>query len=263
LTSNGNSDLLIDVQKRYISQNKFISVESSVTDLIGNTLLNLVPNTEIYNFIVSYKGRTLATFNNYQVQCQNELYSQCSIVLNLGQVLETIPSLDNYGNVSISYNLDEASNILYLYYNSLDGQSHDINQIVKKYDNTVICNNTGTGTSGTLTCSITTVYQNTTLFSDVASDGVYIGSNTFATGTDLKDLDIYGIDIYIELLMYSTMVLLFIANPILIVIGSMLGILFAVLLIFFTGASASSIIATIIYFIIAGGIIIWQISRKI
>ena len=262
-TSNGNSNLLVDAQRQYLSLNQFNSVESSVTDSNGEAIINLVPQTVVYNFVVSYNGVVLGTFNNYKVQCQNPSTSQCSVILNLGQAVATMPNYQNYGNIQGSYILDSNNSILYFNYNSIDGNTHNIVQNVienDNYGNTTICQNTGSGTSGTLVCNIPTIYQNTTFYSEVYVDGIYIGTNTFSLGSTPN---YYGVDIFIELLLYTTVVILLVGNPILMVIGAILGFSLGLILLFVTGGSISAIIGVVIAFALGGVIIIWKISKRV
>ena len=262
----GNAGLLIDVQKQYVAENLFRSVENSVTDNGGEGISHLVTSSEVYNFIISSNGQTLGMFNNYQVQCQNPTTLQCTITLNLAQAIGTLPDFTNYGNISTLYTLDEDNNILYFTYSSTDGEVHLINQTVTRsdgYSNTTICFNTASGTSGTLTCNIPEIYRNTSFFSEIIVDNTYVKTNFFSLGQDLTDTDLYGVDIIIELLMFSTLVMLFLAHPILIVIGAMLGILFSILLIFLTGASFGAIIAITLFYLAGGVIIIYKISQRV
>ena len=77
------SNLLIDIQRKYLPLDQSISIESSVTNYDGDSVGHLIQNSEIYSFIVSYYGTILGTFNDYRVQCQNEALRQCTITLNL------------------------------------------------------------------------------------------------------------------------------------------------------------------------------------
>lgn len=265
-TSNGNSNLQVEIQKQYISQNLFNLVESSVSDSEGNAIGNLIPNTATYNFVVTYYGTAIATINNYRVQCQNPSISQCSIQLNLARATAGISAFAEYINVSTVYTLDRTTNILYLTYTSTNGLAHSLYLDVVKndgYGNTTICSTGSSGISGTLQCTIPTPYTNSSFFANLYVDGTFAGSTFFSLGTDISDLDLYNVDIIMELFMYSTIVMLMISNPITIVIGAMMGITFAIMLLFATSGSFGAIISAVIYFLIAGGIIIWQISRRI
>jgi hypothetical protein len=259
-----NAGLLIDAQRQYLSLDQFISIENSETDSDGEGVLHLIPADEVYNFIVSYNGQVVGTFNNYKVQCQNPSTEQCTIVLNLGSVTSTITDFTSYDEVSLGYLLDRDNFILYTTFNSLDGEVHTIEQYLIEDDgfgNTTICTDTAIGTSGTITCNIPTAYRNTSFFSEVYVDGEYHSTKFFSLGTGLPDFNMYGVDILIQLLMFSTLVLLFIAHPILIVVGAMLGLLLSIILIYVSDASFGTIISLFIFYLVAGVVIIWQIRR--
>jgi hypothetical protein len=262
LSSTGNSDLLVEAQKRYISFNAFYLVESTVTSQDGQTILHLEPNDEVYNFIVSYMGQTLGTFNNYQVQCSNPSAQQCEVVLSLSQSTASLPDFTNTGKIRSTYLYDNTTRNLYMTFTSTDGSAHTVKQIVLKNDgflNTTVCNNTAYGTSGTLICTIPSIYTNSSVISNLVSDSTYISTKTFWFG---ENPDFAGVDIIIELLMFSTLVLLFIGHPIFIVIGGMFGLICSFLLLFIGTASFGDVFFSIIYYLVAGGIIIWQISKR-
>lgn len=258
-----NSGLLIDVQRQYIPTNSFNTVESPVTASNGEAIAHLVTSSVVYNFIVSLNGVTIGTFNNYQVQCQNPISEQCYINLNLAQSTASLPDFTNYGNVSTVYLLDNNASTLYLTFLSTDGLNHNITQYVYQNDafgNNTICSSTSYGTSGTLTCVIPAVYQNTTFYSESYSDGTYLGVAFFSLG---GKPNYYGVDVIIELLLYSCLVMMMLSNPVLIVIGAILGVLFSIILLFISSGSSVAIISSVIFFIAAGVIIIWQIGRRL
>ncbi|MCK9544864.1 MAG: hypothetical protein M0R03_22855, partial [Novosphingobium sp.] len=222
---------------------------------------HLVPTSEIYNFIVSYNGEVLGTFNNYQVQCSNAPLGQCSITLNLAQATGTAPDFENYGDITQLFTLDNDAHILYHTFSSTDGETKKITSLVLKsdgYGNTTICNNSATGTSGTITCSIPPVYQNSTFIVQTFAEGDLIGSKFFSQGVDQEW---YGVDTIIILLAFSSFVLLFIGHPITIVIGAIIGLLFPVILVSIAGLSFTTIIGSLLYWI-AGGIVIMIVIRK-
>lgn len=263
LSSVGNSNLLVDTQRQYIGLNQFKSVESSVTSSSGVAVTHLVQSDEVYNFIITYNGAVLGTFNNYRVKCQNELSGQCSITLNLAQATTTLPDFQNYGNIAQVILLDNTLHILYHTFTSTDGESHTVRSLVLKddgYANTTICDNTASGTSGTIQCSIPTIYQNTTFFVQTFVDGDYIGSKYFSQGVTQ---DWKGADIFILMLMFTSMVLLLIGHPILIVIGAIIGMISPILLLYVAGGSFGAIIGTVLFYIAGGILVIWQISRRL
>lgn len=259
ISSTGDANLLVDVQRQYINLNKFISVESSVSSSDGTAVVHLVTNNQVYNFVVSYNGIVLGTFNNYNVQCQNPSIPQCSITLNLAQSSGSQTDFTNYGNITQIFLLSNTT--LYQTFSTTDGSAHSVNSVVvDNSGNTTICNNTIYGTSGTLTCLIPIGYQNQSYYVLTSVDGNYIGSKFFSQGS--SNTNWYGADVLIELLMLSALVLLFIAHPITMILGSMIAILAPVLLIALTGATIGNIIGAVIFYIIAAFVAIWAIGRR-
>lgn len=257
-----NGNLLVDVMKQYIATNTYPTVEGAITSNDGSAIVHLIPSSSIYNFVVSQNGVLLGTFNSYQVQCVN---SVCSIPLNLNVGSVTLQNLTNYGNILGSGHLNNATNVLTFSFISTDGNPHNVSAVVYENNGTTdysICSSSLVSTSGTLSCVIPSTYQNLSFVQQVYSDGTYLGSKIYSSYKGISSADYYGVDILIELLMFTTLVLLFINSPIMIVIGAILGMFFAVTLILINSGSWWTIFGTIIYFVIAGVLIIWQINRR-
>jgi len=260
-----NSNLLVDVQRQYIPTNNFLSVESSVTDYSGAMTAHLVQGTAIYNFIVSKDGIVLGTFNNYQVKCDNLAIGSCFLTLNLASFVPDAADFTNYGGISYIYLLDNSTRNLYLTYVSQDGNVHTITQNVIQndgYGNNTICTNTVSGTSGTIICNVPLSYGDVSFVSEVIVDGNLVGSTLTGMGQSSTSL-FYGVRTILMLLLYSSLVLLFIANPIMIVIGSMFGMMLGIALLLVDSGSTLSLGMSIAWFVIAGGIVIWQIARRV
>ena len=262
LSAAGNAGLLVDTQRQYLSLDQFISVESPVTDSSGVAIANLVETEEVYNFLVSFNGELLGTFNNFQVKCANAALGQCSITLNLASATGTQPDFETVGNITQVFLLDTSTNILHHSFISTDGESKTITSLVIKDDgfgNTTICNGSASGTSGTILCPIPTQFQNVSIFVQTFESNTLLGSKYFSQG---PDTDWQGADILIILLMFSSLVLLFVAHPIALIIGSMLGLTMPVLLIAVAGASFGSIVGAVLFYIAAGIVAIIVIGRK-
>ena len=258
-----NSNLVVSVYKQYLPSNNYLLVESPLTSSNDEAIAHLVPSNAIYNFVVSYMGTVLGIFNQYTVTCQNPSIGQCQVILNLQSEVGDIPSYQNYLNVSISNQLNQTSNVLSTSFVTTDGIVHTITQLVLQndgYGNTTICNYDLAATSGVINCNIPTAYQNTSYILQTFVDGQLRGSELFTEG---QNPNFYGVDILIEILIFTCMVLMMTSHPVLIVIGAMLGMIFAIALIFMASASFASMIVAAGYFIAAGIIIVWQISRRV
>lgn len=205
----------------------------------------------------------MGTYNNYRVKCVNSGLGQCSITLSLSSVTAGIEDFTNYGGISLTYLLDNNTNTFYQTFTSADGETKEVNSVLIKadnYGNTTICNTTSSGTSGTLICNIPVIYQDSAFFAQTYVDGTYIGAKYFTQGVDTEW---FGADILIELLMFSSLVLLFIGHPIFIVIGAIIGMISPILLLYSTGMSSAGIIGAVMYYLSAGAIIIIVLRRKV
>lgn len=259
----GANNLLIETTKNYVALNTNYTVESSVTDNDGVTLSHLIPVNSIYNFIISSNGNVIRVLNNYRVECQNIITGDCSIILNLAQTLPNTPIFEDYGNIQGSFVLDNVTSTMTFNYVSSNGNSHSVTLSVLKddgYGNNSICDTTISGTSGSVSCIIPPIYTNSSLYARAYSDGALVGTKFFTLSVKPN---YYGIDVLIGIFMYSCLVLLFLANPIMIVLGAILGMVFAIILITITGGSMVGLLGTALYFVAAGIIIIWQIGRRI
>ncbi len=261
LSATGNSGLLIDSQRQYLSLNEFKSIESSLTSAEGIAVTHLVENEEVYNFLVSYDGEILGTFNNYKVKCANPTLGQCSITLNLASATGSSTDFENYGNITQSFIYNNQTKTLFQTYSVTNGNTKEVRSLVLKldnYGNTTICNTTSVGTSGTLICVLPEIYQNTSFIVQTFVDGEYIGSKIFSDG---DVVDWYGADIFILLLGFSAFVLLFVGHPITIVIGAIVGMVFPIVLISVAGLNFATLIGGVLYYI-AGGIIVLLVMRR-
>lgn len=251
---------IIDVQRQYIPLNSFISVESPKTDYSGQTNAHLVLNDVLYNFPIYLNGELIGTFNNYRVTS-----STCNFAFNLIQSSAGIQDYSSYGDVSVIYTLDKIGRTLTANWITVDSVSHEITWRVLKNDqwgNTTICENSAEGTTGAFVCTIPQTYGNSSIVAEIWSSSTltFIGRTIF-TLEDTGDKIFGGLRIIFGLLMYSSLVLLMIAEPTMIVIGAILGIIFAFFFSLIDGGTTGGGIGLVIFFIIGGAIIIFRLAK--
>lgn len=256
---------VVDVQRQYPALNQYISVESPLTDSIGTTAAHLVAAEVYYNFVVSKNGTILGTFNHQLVQCQNPITLDCRVNLNLVQSTGTFTDFTNYGNISIDFTWQQSIRTLGVTFLSTDGLSHTVSWNVTKLDqwgNTTICNNQATGTGGSFSCFVPLSYGNGSVLVNMHSDNINLGYNTFNLGSASSSV-FGGTGVVLALLMYSTISLLLIAHPVTLVIGSLLGLIFASAFHLVDGGSFIGNASIILWFIIAGGILIYWMRNRV
>ena len=73
---------LIQVNRQYVSEGVFKTVELPITDSNGQTIVHLVQNDVVYNYIVTKDNEVIGTFNNLVAFCDDATIGQCFILLN-------------------------------------------------------------------------------------------------------------------------------------------------------------------------------------
>lgn len=257
------SGAVVDIQREYVPINQFISVESPLTDGNGMTSGHFVAQDIYYNFIVTKNGVLLGTFNKQQVACQNLATLDCRIDLNLIESTADVIDFETYGNISVNYQWLQSLRTLYFTFLSTDTNSHLVAQnvsVLDNYGNNTICVNSITATSGTFSCVIPQTYGNVSILSDIYSDHIFLGSRSFSLGLTSNDI-LGGTKVVLGILGYTSLTLMFISNPIMIVVGSLLGLGF--LSAFYILDGGGFLGGSLIFlWVIAGSIIIFGIGRK-
>jgi hypothetical protein len=255
---------IIDVKRKYIPSNDFVSVESPLTDSNGNTIFHLVAKDETYSYYIYKEGVLIGTFLNRIEKCQNEVTGECEIYLNLRQATANQTDYTQYGNVSLAFTFSSANRTLAMDFSTRDHVAHTVSWIVRRFDgytNNTICTTSSYGTDGTLTCNIPVTYGNTTIIAEVSSEGIFIGRQLFSMETAASSL-FGGVRVILAILMFTTLTLLFMAHPVMIIIGSMLGLTFASLFHLVDGGTIWGDVAIGIWFFIAGGIILYFMKNR-
>jgi len=257
-------DAIIDIQRQYIPINQFISIESPLTNNEGEAISHLVAKEIYYNFIVTKNGTLLGTFNNNLVQCQNEVTGDCRIILNLIESTSRLPDFENYGNISATFTWLQSSRTLNFNFLSQDNLNHRVAWNVSKFDNygnNTICTNQITGTGSSFTCVIPHTYGNTSILAEIYSDGIFLGRSTFSLGLAAEDIW-GGTKVILGLVMYSTLTLLFIGHPVTIIIGAIIGMSTVAAFRIVDGGTFLGNASILLWFVIAGFIIIHYMRNK-
>lgn len=257
--------VVIDVLRQYVPINQYLSVESPITDENGNIVAHLVSANAIYNFNVYKDNRLLGSFTGFVAKCQNILTQQCTGTFNILNSDNSLTNFQNFDNVQFTPSIDRSTRVLSVSFNTINGVAQTVTANVllsDNYGNNSICSNSLNAPSGVLTCSIPQVYGNTTVLLNVLANNRSAGNYVTYLG-DTPTQIFGGTRIVLAMLMYSSIVLLFMASPVMIVIGALLGIGFAGALAVVDGGTLFGVSSIILWFIVAGAIIIYQVSRSV
>ena len=166
---------LVFIERQYVSEGVFKTVEIPKTDSNGRTIGHFVRNDIVYNIRVVKEGEILGSFNNMIAFCKDYVIGDCQIVLEaipsalitfdydeqLGIIFQSVPTYNNNTDTVIfSFVTDDAT----IKTVSMEVTRSDI------FGNRSICNSTLTSASGTLLCTIPTGLDDTSLITSVYVD---------------------------------------------------------------------------------------------
>jgi len=255
---------LIDIQRKYIDEGVFKSVEVVRTDSKGQAPAHFVLSDVIYTIIVSREGVVLDTYPNVIAVCQNTATNDCNILLNSFSAGTSIQDFTAIEGLTYSFTFDPDARTIVLVFTTNDGSSKTIFLNSTKYDrfgNNTICTDTLVSSSGTLTCNIPQSFGNVTILSELYSNGNLVTTRIYNIASDFGKV-FGGTKNILILMMLLTLPFIFIASTIGMIFGILVGLLFANLLGLFEGGSIMNSSSVIIWLIVAGLIIIWKLSRE-
>lgn len=256
---------LISIQRKYVSEGVFKTVELPITDQFGQTVGHFDTEKGIYTVIVSVGGSVVATFNEITVICQDALLGDCDLNLNsLGSTTD-FEDWDAFGGVSITTSFNHATRTITKTFATTDGGVKTINMIAYKsdaYENTLACNETLTSASGTLTCSVSDSLGNISIVVRTFDGTTLLQTDGYKLDVDPADL--FGYDAFILiLLLLLTLPMMLISSGVGIIVGAIMGLIMAVMLNLFVAGGIFGTASSIMWLIIAGGILIWKINQRL
>jgi hypothetical protein len=254
---------IIDLTRQYISEGAFKSVEVPKTDTNGQVVLHVIRNDARYTIIAKKEGVILGTWNN-MIALNDPSTGVCTINLNLMSSTTSATDWTTAGGITYSIATDYPNKNIVMTFTSVDSSPKTVILNATKFDalgNTTICTDSLTSTSGTLTCHVTSTFGNATVKTNLYSNNVYLGSKIDTFGQDARDIFGYT-GIVLLIVMFGMLPFFFISSPVGMVVSAMVAVISAAILNIYSGGGIIGIGSTAIWFIIAGGIIIWKMTRE-
>lgn len=255
----------IQVQRKYISEGVFKVVEIPLTDEQGSTLAHLVLSDVIYTFVVIKDGVVLATFQNQLAKCNNVATGDCEIKLN-EFASSTLPNSFSSG-AAISFNIayDKTTREVSSVYAVTSGSPATTTLNVTLFDGlgtTQVCTDTLISAGGTLTCTVPSAFENSTIVATLSSDGSYVGRAVIQQDDDPTSK--FGASrVVLALLSFMILIALGVSeSPVLFGIFFIIGIIFLTAMNLISGLSVLGFGATAIWMIVAIILIIIKIGRR-
>ncbi len=155
-------NILVQVHRQYIQDNDFKIVEIPLTDSNGQTVLNLVKDTIIYNFIMVNEAREIiGTFNSIVAFCSDFSIGDCTINLAPDSLSEDIYDYNEEFDISISDpSYDDSSKLISVSFVTGDLTPKNVRMDIVKnnnFGNRSVCSSSIFAASGTLFCNISSI----------------------------------------------------------------------------------------------------------
>jgi len=257
-------DALINIQRHYIGEGLFKSIEIPKTDNDGRAVGHFDDNGVAYTITVTKDGQVLATFENIAVVCANSVIGDCNINLNVFSSSTPFDNWNLFGNISIINVFDEGTRTISTTFNTGTGTTSNITVIGTVFDrfgNNTACTNSLISSAGTLTCVIPQNVGNATIIHKVYKDGTLIRTEMFRITPDFDQI-FQGNQIILVLVLMMTIPLMLIGTPISLLIGVAVGLIMSSALMIFNGGSYLGPASMMIWVLASAGIIIWKIASK-
>jgi hypothetical protein len=245
---------IIQLQRKYVDEGLFRTVEIPKTGAEGYTIAHLVVNDVIYNIIIIKEGVTLASFIDVVADCQNPSLESCLINLNsFGS--STLPeSFSSTNDISFTLTFDKPTRTVESIYTITSGATETVNLDVTLFDrlgNTSVCNDTLVAAGGTLSCVVPTSFGNSSIITKLHKGGEIVGEAIISLKQDPED--VYGSNLIFVALVGFILILgvSLTDNPMIMGVGLVLAtiLLFALNIVYSPSIVGTG--ATVLFFIVA------------
>lgn len=194
---NSNLDIvpgaLIQIQRKYVDEGVFKTVEIPKISGAGYTIGHMVRNDVVYNLIVLQNGVIIASFNNVVANCQTPTLQDCEI--NINSFATSVDphdfTTDSMFTSMLSYNKDTRT--VSTTFAIVSGTTAYTTLNVTLFDNlgnTTICSDGLNAAGGTLSCVIPPTFGNSSVIVKVYSGGELKREGIINLQQDASDL--YG-----------------------------------------------------------------------
>lgn len=216
-----SSGALVYLERRYIAENQFKTVELPVTDSNGQAILHMVRNDVLYNIRIIKNGEVIGLFEGITAFCEDFVIGNCKIILS---AQDSGDDLFDYNEaLGITFTGPEYSNstnLVSFSFATKDGSTRNIMLEVTRSNelgNRTLCSSNIISSSGSISCNATVSTESLIIASVYVDDELSIIKRIQLGVTNLGAVG------YLILFV-------FVLDLILMFSGSKGGVLFAILL---------------------------------
>lgn len=259
---------LVTIQREYIADAGYKTVESVVTDANGRAIGHFDLDSVRYTIAVSKNGQVLYTISSVQPFCDNSATGDCKINLQLQSGSVTPQDFSTRKGIGFNFSYDSSSRVVSLQYIVLDGTSSTVLLNVTRYSGstaTLVCSSSQSAVSGTIQCTVPIAYQNSTITVDAYKDNIFFAGTTYTIGK-ISPEDLYGSTrIILIMFLFATLIFMALGSKSVTIVMGIVGFIIAGLLNLLYLGTNGAIIGTgsaILWFILGGALLLWKASSQ-
>jgi len=255
-------EAIIQLQRKYISENIYRIVEAPITGDGGIAILHVDLDSNKYKIVVVKNGEVLDIFDNVVFICENELSGQCS--QDLYGEIDPDNDIDIETLRDFAYALYFTNETVDVTFSIPSGTPGLINVVLTQKDqfgNTTTCNRTIISSGGSTSCSYNTTIGDSYITLIIRKDGEPMAIRTFivpeASGVDFLDNNFFIVFIF----MLSIIGMAF-TSPEWIVLNGVIVMLVAGSLWLLNGLNFVIGLGGLAWLVIASAILILKLSKQ-
>jgi len=253
---------IIQLQRKYISENIYEVVEAPLTSRDGVSVVHIDLDSVKYKATVVKDGEVLDIFDNIVFNCESELTGECTQKL-LGEV-NPQNSQETSDLLDFSYAITLVNNTITTSFTIPSGTPSSINILLKQVDSfgiTTLSNRTITSSAGSVDCDYNNTIGDSRVYLTITKDEeIYVNQGYFIA-EDI-DLGFAGNNYLIVLLFLLTLVGMAFASPEWIVIIGIVAFVIAGGLWLINGMNLVIGLGMMIFVIIAAAILIMKMTKQ-
>ncbi len=252
---------LVQINRQYLSEGVFKTVEIPKTDSNGQTVAHLVEKDVVYNIVVLKEGEVLGTFNNIIAFCEDILIGSCFITLNALVRGEVAFDYDEEIGLFYDFDYNDTSRNLQFDFTTTDGSVKNVTLSAVKFDqlgDTSVCDGFLISSGGSIFCPVPISVGNESIIISVWVDGDLKITNYVQAG---REFDIGDAGYFLMFFLVLSLALMMTQSKTGVIIGVILGFIAGVLLSFIQGGLLG-IGSSVIWLIIMGVILIYKLNSQ-
>lgn len=256
-------NVLLQIERKYISEGIFRTVEIPITSSEGSALGHFDLNNYKYKIIATQDGEILNVFDNPAIVCESELSGICTLTLNGQGSSNPFEDYNTIKDISYVISLDDTE--ITIDYVIPSGETRQVNvymfQVSSFRDDLTLCNQTLTSSAGSFFCNANATIGDSNVFIEIRVDGVLESRNKVYYQEDLASyflLNNYAIAAFFLILLITMMV----SSPMIMVATSIFSVALLGFVFLLKGSSIGLVLGSFSWLVVAGILILIKLNKK-